>query len=358
MADNHTIIRGGKADLVYGESGTGKTSLIGSYARYIYEVTARKYGTGMRTRLITMDGGGWDPINPEIEAGIIEVLPLINNTHILTTMDALSQGFWPDLSKVALEGGYLAPEALPKLTEWQRPANMDFKAIGVGAYAIEGLTSFSYAIKRQLEKKGPPMGEKASYAYTEATADGTPGSKYFGSNRAYYGFIQGRALDILPKFASLPVERVLWTALESIGEEDGQTIIGPKTAGKAITADVPAFVGQCLHLESYVKEKVKVQEVEVKVPTIKQEIRGHRMYFRAHPDPVTGRLHKCKARIPPAKLPELMEEYPGGFVELTPEGGFDKYLHFVDKLEAAGIGGLSSWKAKIDEEATVAASTT
>ncbi len=52
--------------LIYGESGTFKTTAIGFFAEYIW----RKYGK--RTRLVSADGGGWFPVQKYVDAGIIE----------------------------------------------------------------------------------------------------------------------------------------------------------------------------------------------------------------------------------------------------------------------------------------------
>ena len=57
---------GGKSIITYGESGTYKTSNAGYYARWLYE-----NHPGKQIRLISSDGGGWAPLQPYIDAGII-----------------------------------------------------------------------------------------------------------------------------------------------------------------------------------------------------------------------------------------------------------------------------------------------
>ena len=54
-----------RTGLIYGESGTFKTTQIGTLARYIYR------RTGKPIRLISADLGGWGPIQQEIDAGLI-----------------------------------------------------------------------------------------------------------------------------------------------------------------------------------------------------------------------------------------------------------------------------------------------
>ena len=54
-----------RSGIIYGPSGSLKTTAVKHFARYIYEVTGRA------TLLLSMDGGGWDPCTPEVAAEII-----------------------------------------------------------------------------------------------------------------------------------------------------------------------------------------------------------------------------------------------------------------------------------------------
>ena len=58
--------------VLYGPTGSRKTSQIGEFAKYIYEKT------GKITRLVSCDGGGWAPIQDLINAGIIEAWRILS----------------------------------------------------------------------------------------------------------------------------------------------------------------------------------------------------------------------------------------------------------------------------------------
>jgi hypothetical protein len=55
-----------KADLIYGAGGTTKTSDIGWAALWYYQ------HTGKKSRLVSGDGGGWEPVQPLVDQGINE----------------------------------------------------------------------------------------------------------------------------------------------------------------------------------------------------------------------------------------------------------------------------------------------
>jgi hypothetical protein len=45
----------------------------------------------------------------------------------------------------------------------------------------------------------------------------------------------------------------------------------------------------------------------------------------------------------------LLELYPGGYFEPTPDAGLDVYLESVDKLQSASTVGLREWMKVQDE---------
>src|SRR5271157_115049 len=82
--------------LMYGDSGTGKTSQIGEIAKWHH---AR---TGRITRLISADSG-WDPlmdliITPHNPSGIIEAWNIAYVQNPLPVLIKLSEGYWPIVS--------------------------------------------------------------------------------------------------------------------------------------------------------------------------------------------------------------------------------------------------------------------
>ena len=137
---------------------------------------------------------------------------------------------------------------------------------------------------------------------------------------------------------TLPFHRTYWTALESKGEEivGKDTIYGPMLVGSAATSKIPAWFGDCFHGELTFtprlgKDNKAILDDKTKVPILDKSIR---VYYNDHQDPKTGFKYKCKPRIAPHLYGELEKRFPGGFFDLTPAEGIDKFLDFEDELFA------------------------
>src|SRR5437868_746561 len=135
---------------------------------------------------------------------------------------------------------------------------------------------------------------------------------------------------------TLPFERSYWTALETKGEEivGRDTIYGPMLVGAAATAKIPAWFGDCLHLESMFIEKTdntgkKLIDPVTKGPILEKKIR---CYFGDHADPKTSFKYVAKPRTPPTLYPELQRKWPGAYFDLEPSQGIDVFLDFEDSL--------------------------
>lgn len=328
-----SITFGGKTTLIYGPSGSGKTSNVGFFARYLYELTARKYGKGRVTRLITCDGGGWQPAKAMEDAGILEVFQLNTVEYANAAIDQLSRGHWP-AADPKNPGALLPPSKWPKLAFGQSPE------ANTAGHALEGLTSMADLLMKKLAEKGPNLGQGASYAYVEE------GFKTFGTSQTYYGFVQTRMHKIITDFNVLPVERILWTALEAEGEDGSERIVGPALIGKAVNSKIPQWVGECIHFD-----QVAVEEKEIpgaKTSRIKEQVLEFRGYFRPHPNLTNGRIHRCKPRVPPEKIEELNKKYPHGYFVLEPTKGLDEFLRFEEQLMDESSQTLSDWRKEID----------
>src|SRR5271154_4944909 len=114
----------------YGGTGSFKTAQLHFLAKYTYE----RYGK--RTRLASGGGGGGKPLDPDIEAGLIEAWSVTAIENPRSIMRKPSQGFWPE--PVVVDG---------KMRIVLRPATPDtWKR--VGCIAHEGLTSTANIIMR------------------------------------------------------------------------------------------------------------------------------------------------------------------------------------------------------------------
>jgi uncharacterized protein YukE len=303
------------------------------FARYIYE------RTGKCSLLLSMDGGGWGPMQPEIDAGVINAYRC-NIEVPLPTLRKISQGYWPeDTSKAR------AVETNLRQVDWGK----------YGAVIVEGVTSISQALMRHLADKGIKTGEEATNPFFQnLIVDGQKVAEQFaGNSRAHYGFVQNQLYSMITNFNSLPCEYVLFTGLESRAEEDDRTpIYGPQIAGKKATALVPSWVGDCIHAQGTpVKQTTQIPDPADPKKVVEAEIitMAVRMYFVSHPDPVTTIRYPAKPRVSPEAVPALMKKWPGGYFEPGLEHGFDEYLRTVDELNQQQRGVVDEWRRQVDE---------
>lgn len=321
-----------RSGIIYGDSNTLKSTAGKHFSHYIYE------RTGKCTLLLSLDGGGWIPMQPEIDAGIISAYRC-NIEVPLPTLRKISQGYWP-LNTAATR----AAETDLRLVDWAK----------FGGMIVEGVTSISQAMMRHLADKGIKTGEDATSPFAQSVlVDGKVVSEQFaGSSRAHYNFVQNQLYSLITNFNSLPCEYVLFTGLEARSEEDDRTLIyGPQIAGKKATALIPSWVGDCIHSQGIsVRRTVQVPDVADPKKMVDSEIveTRVRMYFMKHPDPITNILYPAKPRVTPEAIPGLMKEYPGGYFEPGLEEGFDQYLHTIDRLNQGQTDRLAKWRAEVD----------
>jgi hypothetical protein len=135
--------------------------------------------------------------------------------------------------------------------------------------------------------------------------------------------------------------------LEGKGEEKitNKLEYGPQVAGKAITAAVPQYVGDCLHFEDFVVDKGVDKDTKAKLVEV-----GVRAWFQQHPDPQTGVTWPAKSRLIPAKFIEFRKRMgENGYFSLN-EKGLHDYLRVQDELLRSGSEDLRRWKDEIDKK--------
>lgn len=320
--------------VLYGPTGSRKTTQIGEFAKYIYEKTGKK------TRLISCDGGGWGPIQDLINAGIIEAWRINEEKNPKVALVKASKGAWPDDIRNGLRASKLITEPDPA----NRAAFLE-KA-GVGAYAIESWHSIAALLMQDVVAKGNKISEDVVGAFTETTEYG---SESFGAPaKSHYGFVQNLILGLIRNFSSLPVERVVYTSIEGKGEDrlSKQLQYGPQVAGSAITAAIPTYVGDCLHFEDFV-EDAGVDPANSKQKLVEPKVR---VWFTQHPDLQTGVMWPAKPRVVGSKYEEFRQKIgPNGYFILGPKSHLGTYLALQDSLLASSSDAARIWKAGIDE---------
>lgn len=269
-----------KADLIFGASGSRKTSNLGLVAMYVME----KYGK--RTRLVTCDGGGFDVLLPLVEQGIVEPWVVINRGNFVESIDLVSQGYWP-----------IDPEN--PLSAMKPPSEDTWKQFGF--LAIEGLTSIGDAIINYFSSKKTRLSQDPAYSYVD-------GSKtYSGANMSYFGEAQKLLQVFVNNTHVLPFDKVIWTALEGRGEEEGTKapVYGPAIVGKKSTGKATQWFGNSVHIEMAVTE----EGTDEKTKQVRLNTRPF-MYLRPHADPVSRIVFPCKTRAPfqyANELPEYLD---------------------------------------------------
>ena len=326
-----------RSGCVYGSTGSRKTTQVKWFAHYIAATT------GKATLLLSLDGGGWGPCQPEVDAGMIEPFFCDPSFVPLPTLRKISQGYWPkDVTAAATD---------VNLTR------MDFARFG--GIAVEGWTSIGAVAMRYLPDKGINVGgeDRSKLGGFEQTiqVDGRVVSEALRSNtRGDFGFTQNYLFGLVMNFNSLPVRYVLYTALESKTEDDDRTtIFGPAIAGKKATAQCGSWIGDLVHAQDYaikVERQVPDPSDAKKTITAATVETTVRFYWKKHPDPTTGILFPAKPRVTPERVRELEQAFPHGYFESDAEGGFDRYLHTVDRLASAQTDSLKGWREKADSK--------
>lgn len=326
--------------VIYGPTGSRKTSQIRAFAKYIYEKTGKK------TRLISMDGGGWGTAQDYIDAGIIEPWRLVEEANPRIAIQKASKGAWPE----HMDRGFRASSKIIEVMPDKRKESLK----DIGAYAVEGWASIASVTMRYDISKGRGGAEGIVARWEEKINPDDPNEvpEVFGApSRSSYGITQNFLLDIIRNFSGLPLERVLYTSLEGKGVDkmDGVTNYGPASAGGAITSLIPAFVGDCLHFEDFKEEK----GVDPKNPKQKLIEEGVRVWFTKHPDAQTGVMWPAKSRIIPAQIAEFKKLLgSAGYFILgdNAEPDLGTYLRLQDEMLGKGVDKAIAWKNMIDEK--------
>jgi hypothetical protein len=239
---------------------------------------------GKRTRLVAGDTGGFDTMGSLVDEGIVIPFVVANDPYPIETLDKVAQGYWPD------DKGFLVSPGAPSA------GGQD-----IGLYVFEGLTSFGDIMMRHLSHTKKRLSQDPAYTYVDGKTE------FSGTNMSYYGEIQNRIYDFVVKSSMLPVERVIWTALEGRGEEEGtkSPTYGPSIVGKKSTGKAGQWFGNMIHLEMLV--------TEVADPATKQinHLQRRVMYIQPHADVIAKIPFPAKVRVPFDKAGEFSKAMGG-----------------------------------------------
>lgn len=213
--------------LIYGASGSGKTTQVQELARWVHKKT------GKLTRLVSCSGGGWTSITPAVEAGLVVPAYIRNRDNAVETIANMTKGWWP-ANPSDPRSILLPPE---KQEDW---AN-------IGAVAFDSLTEiceWMMSYMTNAEAAGKIKISQQPMKFRDGITD-------FGSpSMAHYGNVQQRINDFVTNSKGLTGRYVMWTALELKSTDDNSRLplYGPDVSGKAKTATAPAWFDNTLHL--------------------------------------------------------------------------------------------------------------
>lgn len=286
--------QGAKADMIYGETGSTKTSRLGDAAEYIM----RRYAK--RSRLVSADPGGWEPIQSLIDDGTVEAFALVpERKNLIEAMQKLTQGWWP--ANVNDPQSELKPPAMAEVGCVMFESATSWCGLMLQTYAgevqwNEATKSISATNVRVPEMPKDSFIKSGSYV-----------RRFFG--RSDYGGVQSSIAEFIRNSGMLPVHKVIWTALETQGKDEAKRpVYGPDFAGQALTGVCGPWFGNLLHLD-FVPQESTVQVGGKAMKVVKPQ---PFLFLRNHIDPADqyGLVYPAKVRAPRtlwSKVPDSME---------------------------------------------------
>lgn len=270
--------------LIYGDSGTYKSSNLGELAEYLFE----RYG--LISRLITADSGV-SPMQEQIDRGVIIHWDLTTAKNPMGLFKKALRGYWPDkLVKGKADEGTFRLNSPAELSQF-------------GGYFIEGLTRIADVMMQDLRDKRRDTGEPLQAKFEDG------GVSFAQASRGTYGFVQTYTQDWVGELKALPVPWVIVTAHEGKGEDgvSKKTIFGPAIVGKAATDKVCGWFENSVHCQSYtytVKGEAGTKE-------------GVQACFMKHADVEVKSVYwPAKLGIPTRAMAGVLRKYPLGYVPL------------------------------------------
>lgn len=309
---------------LYGPSGVGKTSLVGTF------VTGLFRATGKRARLYNRDGGVASIAYLQT-AGALDLWDMGEAAYPFEALLEASQGAWPAdptdptsklepptlvryIAECEVDKKIVFSEPTAKMTTAQcptckatlqvrarrvyNPAN-NLNTNNIGVVVFEGLTGFSDSLMANMSDrsaKGEKIGEDIAVRFKDGQLD------VGGVSRSAYGIAQRRMQRAVEASRNIPgVDYVIWTAHKDRGEDDIKRtpVFGPKLVGHAATDDAPRWFGPCFSVTTVPGAVGKPTERRVYLSN----------YFETWNQVTSSVEHICNSRIPTSVLAGTPDYY-------------------------------------------------
>lgn len=264
----------GRTIALYADSGRGKTTQAGEYAKWVRQTR------GKTTTLFTSDMGGYASISPLVRAGIVNPIDLSPEDDPWIWVDS------------AVTGARLGDED--------------------GLAIFDSGTSMSEALLSACSHSDFQIGQQRTQRFS--VSRGTKSLNVSINNEAHYGVVQGFMLDAIWKSTWLTRRGidVIWTFSVHRGEEQDRTpILGPKLAGKALTAAIPKWFEYTFRLDTIPVENESPRHVLYLSEQPELAGMGHSFGNARYPLGVTP----LPASIEPASLVEAIRLIEAGQAE-------------------------------------------
>lgn len=214
----------GKTIALYAESGRGKTTQAGEYAKFVRKTR------GQNAVLNTSDLGGYDSIAPLVRLGIVKPNQFNPQDDAWIWIDDACSG-----------------------------KNCDETT---GLAIFDSGTSMAEALLTACSHSDFQIGQQKTQRFS--VNRGAKSLSVSINNEAHYGVVQGFLLDAIWKSTWLTRKGidVIWTFSVHRGEEQDRTpILGPKLAGKALTAAIPKWFNYTFRLDTETREGANPEHV-------------------------------------------------------------------------------------------------
>jgi hypothetical protein len=228
---------------------------------------------GLLSRLITADGGGAPP--GLAASGQLEVWTVSAWKNPIAAIARAMLGYWPARLDDP-EAPLLAPDA----------------GTGeiYGLLGIEGLTSIGDRVMQNLKEEKASLSQDPSYVFTQ------DGMSFSGGNMSYYNFVQDQLYAWVAQSHLLPFKKIIWSALEAKGEDQGQPVYGPSIAGRKAISKASQWFKNTIHLDLISKGNKEFTAPDGSKMLVSETERV--MWLRTHADTITKINYPAKVRVP------------------------------------------------------------